>query len=177
MHDFLSRIFEWSYSAFIEIAVLILLIWSLLALLLRKHKNAWRIVNIVGLLLAVAMILYVTLINRSEGKQILRLIPFSSFELAKQYHDVYTQIIINVILFMPIGLTLPFILQNRKHAVLWTILCALAFSTAIEAFQFIFSLGEVETDDVIFNTLGTAIGALPYVIIGIINKRTDKNGS
>ena len=153
-----------------------LLIWSSLALLLRKYKTVWRMVNIVGLSLTVATILYVTLISRSKGEQILRLVPFSSLEFAKQYNDVYKQIIMNIILFMPVGLTLPFVLESRKYAVLLTILCALVFSATIEACQFIFSRGEVETDDVFFNTLGAVIGIVPYLILGIVKKRTDKHG-
>lgn len=72
--------------------------------------------------------------------------------------------LINVFLFVPIGLSLPFVLSENKHPVVTTVIMALVFSVSIEVVRFIFSLGLCEVDDVIMNTLGTMIGTLGYRI-------------
>jgi glycopeptide antibiotics resistance protein len=73
--------------------------------------------------------------------------------------------LMNVFLFFPLGLTLPYALPekwNRKG--LLTIFLAQVFSIGIELAQYHFHLGRAETDDVICNTLGCVIGTLSYVI-------------
>ena len=67
-----------------------------------------------------------------------------------------------ILLFTPFGLTLPFCL--KRHPVRTTILVAAGISMMIELVQFVFGLGLCETEDVIFNTLGVALGTLAFVI-------------
>lgn len=175
MHDILLRVFEWSYFAYFGIAVLLLLSWTIFAVLLRKYSNVWRVINIIGACVVVFVILCVTLLTRTRGEQLLRLIPFSSFELAIVYNDVYKQIVMNMLLFIPFGLAFPFVFQKTKHPVLWTILLAILFSLVLETFQCVFALGEAETDDIIFNTVGAAIGTLPFMIMNRLKNRIEKN--
>ena len=73
--------------------------------------------------------------------------------------------LMNVFLFFPLGLTFPHVLPEKwKHQVGASILFALLLSVVIEYCQYYFSLGRVETDDVICNTLGAAIGTLSYTL-------------
>lgn len=68
-------------------------------------------------------------------------------------HERWDLIIPNVLLFVPFGL-----FAGR----LWgwkAILLGLFLSVCIETVQFIFALGFSEVDDVINNTIGTAVGA------------------
>ena len=69
--------------------------------------------------------------------------------------------------------TLFFLISPLRRKEPTTILIAAAFSTCIEAVQFIFKLGLCETDDVIMNTLGAAIGTLSYVATQRINARKE----
>ena len=68
-------------------------------------------------------------------------------------------LLMNVILFLPFGLTIPYVaevIKIRKNKFRW-ILCMVSgflLSVAIESFQYYFCLGRAETDDVICNTLG-----------------------
>lgn len=72
--------------------------------------------------------------------------------------------LMNVFLFVPIGLSLPFALSKKKHPVIITMIAAFLFSVSIEAIQYYFALGLCEMDDVIMNTLGAMIGTLAYFL-------------
>lgn len=65
-------------------------------------------------------------------------------------------IILNILLYYPLGylLSILFPKLNPKHVILIGCLC----SIATEATQYLLKMGWCETDDVIHNTLGTAIG-------------------
>ena len=65
-------------------------------------------------------------------------------------------IILNILLFYPLGYLLPILFPKLKpkHVILIGCLC----SIATEATQHLLQMGWCETDDVIHNTLGTAIG-------------------
>lgn len=68
----------------------------------------------------------------------------------------YTGIILNILLYYPLGYLLPILFPKLKpkHVILIGCLC----SIATEATQYLLKMGWCETDDVIHNTLGTAIG-------------------
>jgi glycopeptide antibiotics resistance protein len=72
---------------------------------------------------------------------------------AKIQPEIYRALIMNMLLFIPLGMTFPFALPNRfKNRVVVTIGSAAVISSLIEFVQFCFCLGLCETDDV--NTLG-----------------------
>lgn len=65
-------------------------------------------------------------------------------------------LILNIFLYYPIGYILPVLFPKikPKSVIFFGLLCSLA----TEATQFLLKMGWCETDDVIHNTLGTAIG-------------------
>ena len=65
-------------------------------------------------------------------------------------------LILNILLYYPLGYLLPILFPKlkSKHVILIGCLC----SIATEATQYLLKMGWCETDDVIHNTLGTAIG-------------------
>ncbi|MBP3427858.1 MAG: VanZ family protein [Clostridia bacterium] len=65
-------------------------------------------------------------------------------------------ILLNILLYYPLGYLLPILFSKLKpkHIILIGCLC----SIATEATQYLLKMGWCETDDVIHNTLGTAIG-------------------
>ncbi len=65
-------------------------------------------------------------------------------------------VILNILLYYPLGYLLPILFPKLKpkHVILIGCLC----SIATEATQYLLKMGWCETDDVIHNTLGTAIG-------------------
>lgn len=65
-------------------------------------------------------------------------------------------LILNILLYYPLGYLLPILFPKLKpkHVILIGCLC----SIATEATQYLLKMGWCETDDVIHNTLGTAMG-------------------
>ena len=91
--------------------------------------------------------------------------------LSFKHLEFYRSMFMNVLLFMPFGLSMPFALPNRfKHKALLSIFFGAILSMTVEACQYIFFLGRCETDDVIMNTLGVAIGATSFLIFLIVIK-------
>ena len=72
-----------------------------------------------------------------------------------------TGIILNILLYYPLGYLLPILFPKlkTKHVILIGCLC----SIATEAIQYLLKMGWCETDDVIHNTLGTAIGVWVFL--------------
>ena len=53
----------------------------------------------------------------------------------------------------------------------------MALSVVIEFTQLVFNVGQFETDDIIMNTLGTAIGASSYAIVAAADRLIRRAGS
>ena len=82
----------------------------------------------------------------------------------------------NALLFVPLGLSMPYCLSKKpyKRNVFITIGFAAVLSAGIEFLQYCYRLGRCETDDVIANTLGAAIGTLSYLLYMKILKNQEK---
>lgn len=157
---------------YIEMAAMYL-IWLLFMLVLKEKPR--RIISTICLVLAVIGILSFTLLNRSGGNTEISLMPFVFFSEMKIQPEIYRSMIMNVFLFMPFGLSLPFALPNRaRHRVIITVLAGIILSVCVEATQLIFSLGKCETDDVIMNTLGTLISSSVFLLYMGINRLVNK---
>ena len=154
-------------------------IWGACDLLCKQHKRwgrMWICVNTILLAVDLLFILRFTL-GRTGRNRAVQLIPFYSFTYPTT-SDRYNTVVANMLLCLPLGLSMSFLLvsMKRKHPIRTTIAVGLIFSIFIEAWQYIFALGLCETDDVIFNTLGTAIGTLPIVAFNMhksVIERTD----
>lgn len=66
-------------------------------------------------------------------------------------------LILNILLYYPLGYIFPTLFPKLKLKCVILIGCLC--SVATEVTQYLFRMGWCETDDIIFNTLGTAIGA------------------
>lgn len=70
----------------------------------------------------------------------------------------------NILLFIPLGFALMYLLMNRKRKSLqrqnlfWSIIMCLILSVAVEGIQYMTGTGLCEVDDLLHNTLGGAIG-------------------
>jgi len=93
----------------------------------------------------------------------LNLIPFAGLSRGR------TQMIANIIVFIPLGLLLS---VNLKRTNFWRKLAyVVLFSVAVEALQFVLAIGITDITDVIMNTLGGFIGMKIY---GLCNKFLDE---
>ena len=148
--------------------ILLVFVWAQISAWFLKdsaREKLWKIGNIIGVLSMTAIIIGVTISSRNTGVSEIYWQPFYSFQAAKEQPEMYRSMLMNVFLFFPLGLMMPYALpKNWNGKALLTILFALALSVGIEYLQYRFQLGRTETDDVICNTLGCLIGSLSYQI-------------
>ena len=130
-------------------------------------KQHWKVFNYIVVILSVILILYATIFSRSDEITKLILQPFYSFKIAKIQNEMYRSMLMNIVLFVPFGLSFASILSQRQTVstrIAITSLLGLLLSVLIESVQYFCKLGEAWTDDVICNTLGAFIGPLTLVL-------------
>ena len=133
--------------------------------------------NFVLFCAAVIAILYATILNRTPGNYELILTPFAALSAARQQPELYREMLMNIFLFFPLGLTLSNALPrkwNRWLRIILTTLVGCILSAGIEYAQYRYALGLAETDDVICNTLGAFIGSTSLLIAPAIEKYRER---
>ncbi|MBK6087589.1 VanZ family protein [Ruminococcus difficilis] len=162
MDSFLVRIYVANISTILIAIPVLILVWSVIGAAFYKYM---RIIGAILAVIALGAILYATVLSRGGSSKDVYLIPFSTFERAKIQPEFYRSMLMNVFLFVPLGLSLPFVYSGTTgKRILFTVLTGLLLSVTIEAIQYFVHLGMTETDDVICNTLGTAIGSCAYLL-------------
>ncbi len=177
MFQMIQKIYIWFYALKIWKAITIALaavaVWALLgAMLIQRNRRLWRFLNCVLFAAAFAVISYVTLFRAGSSRNLI-LQPFYTFIMARENREFYREMLMNAILFIPIGLTIPYILPSRwkpARRVLFAVGLALIISTALETLQYCFCVGMTETDDVITNTFGAFVGALQFPIATLFQR-------
>lgn len=109
-----------------------------------------------------------------EGSWGINFIPFRTIKSYIKYSGLFhclVNILGNVIIFIPIGLLLPIIL-NRYKSFFKIIIISFSISIIIEFIQF-FIGRSVDIDDIILNTIG---GLLGYIVYTLLPKRYKKIG-
>lgn len=103
--------------------------------------------------------------------------PSPRFPAAPGQPELYREMLMNVFLFFPLGLTLSNVLPQKWHRwlrIILTTLVGCALSAGIEYTQYRCALGLAETDDVICNTLGASIGSTSLLIAHAIEKSRER---
>ena len=97
----------------------------------------------------------------NEGKDLWQ--RFSEYLVTKTVKTDFKDSVVNVILFFPVGMLLPFFFKKWKY--LKT--CAVGFliTAFLEIFQIISCYGWFTYADIIHNTAGAAIGALIHFLL------------
>ena len=171
----LHYIYIRSFIGIITFMALALAAWG--ALPARVASRRWRRGNLILAALMTAAILYATLFSRAEGSTGLILTPFASLTAARIQPEIYREMLMNVFLFFPLGLTLSNALPRRWHRwlrIILTTLVGCALSAGIEYAQYRYALGLAETDDVICNTLGAFLGAASLLAAHAIEKHRER---
>ncbi|MGM9594531.1 MAG: VanZ family protein [Candidatus Onthomonas sp.] len=162
------------------LALLLLLLWHQLREPLWRRAGKpwlWRLTAFALLLLWVLAVLYVTLLDRSEGGGEVMLTPFWSYRAAfapDGNRELLRSNLMNVLLFLPGGLLLGEIAPRdwRRKTALLALGLSFLLSAGVEILQGVFSLGIAETDDVIHNVLGGLLGSLPAALSGDLPANT-----
>lgn len=119
----------------------------LISLLCSKEQNR-RL-----LFLYAAVIIYMTLLNRKAGGRRFILTLFWSYRRFFEGEYFRSQIINNILLFIPLGTIL-----SRLKPEWSTMRILILISVGIEILQYLSGRGFFETDDIISNSLGGLIG-------------------
>lgn len=155
----------------LPIAVLLILtvmvIAGALVLWLRflKGRNQ-SFVSLLALLMSIFFVLAVTILSREFGSvRELSLTPFASWaDYFKGNNAEFLRTnIFNILLFMPFGASMYAVGYTKislKTCLIITVAASLVLSVSVESAQFLLRCGEAETDDVIHNVLGAALGVL-----------------
>ena len=137
------------------------------------RERSRRIIAAAGTALAFLLVFGFTLFGRSHAvAHDVSLTPLISFAVAREDPMFYRTMYLNVLLFVPLGLSLPYLLPGTAaRRVLLTVAAGFLLSVGVEATQFLLQIGRCETDDVIMNTLGVTIGATSYLFYRLYLKR------
>lgn len=161
MHKLFLFIYRQPLRRILFWMLLLIFLWGYLGFREGRNKR-WRLLNFILFAGTVAAIFYMTVYTRGEGPGEAVLVPFQSFQAAKIQPEMYRSMLMNVFLFVPIGLSLPFVLGKGRIPEFLTVVAALAFTAGIEYMQYRYALGWCEVDDVIMNTLGAVLGTLAH---------------
>lgn len=153
----------------------LLLLWPMLCQQVGERRRV--LFNTALACAAAFIILYATILTRTPGSYELILTPFATFTAALQQPELYREMLMNVFLFFPLGLTLSNALPRKWHRwgrIALTTLIGCILSAEIEYAQYRYALGMAETDDVICNTLGAFLGAVSLLVAHAIEKYRER---
>ena len=113
----------------------------------------------------IVVVIGATFLSRSNGYGTINLHLFSSYRQAYNQMQIslFRNIILNILLFVPLGFLVPFYLGKLKKSYI-TILIGFGTTLVIEIIQYITNMGIFEIDDVFNNTVGTIIGYCIFMI-------------
>lgn len=148
----MSGIYTWDLKYIIFIMAAGVGIWSVLSAVFRK-KRWWFVVNLFLAMISVYGILHYTVIGRvpSEVHEFALLAPFSD--------EFWRELLMNVFLFFPLGLSLGNVIKSSFY----TCFLGIVISLMIEGWQFWAGTGLAQGSDILCNGLGVAVGALPII--------------
>lgn len=138
-----------------------------------KEKPALTVICGTFLSFTIAIIIVMTLYDRIPGREYsFRLLLFGSYIESFRERDVETllQIIMNVVMFIPIGFFLPCCFKRFENS-RYVFGVVLISSGIIEMIQGFARIGMFELDDILGNVLGAEIG---YWIWRGVSKGSDR---
>lgn len=170
LHQVLSWMYERPMWLYWGVLAVVLALWGVLGCVYGRHR-LWIRGNVAVSSLMIAAILCITLVLRGANERGVILSPTALLESAKLYPDVYIQMQLNAILFVPLGATLPYgMFVKTKHPIVWTVVTATVLSVAVECGQYLFSKGYSEWMDVLLNMSGAVVGVTAYMLTMVITK-------
>lgn len=105
---------------------------------------------------------HILLRQPSETDTLLR---FDAFSDVSRYGSLepLIDVVMNVVLFLPLGLLLPRA-DSERYVWMNVLSTALMLTASVEAFQLLFSLGQADVEDLAANVLGAMAGFMLYRI-------------
>ena len=134
------------------------------------RPGTMRVLNAAMLLVFTAAVFMATVFMREKGNTSEAVLtPFWSLykAVSGQQTEYYREIFMNMLLFFPVGFLACAVFcgcTGEKHAAVLAVLLSLFLSVCAEGMQYFLAAGLCETDDVISNTIGAALGCGAYVL-------------
>ena len=128
----------------------------------KMPAKAWKTANALGVLCELGLIWYFTVAGRERTDQ------HTFVFFAERSNEFYREMLMNAFLYVPLGLCLTVFTRG------WSILLALCLSLGIESWQYFGGLGVAQGTDVIMNTIGCTVGAVPFFLRHILQKNACK---
>lgn len=153
---FISKIYGLSFGKAFSIMIAAATIWGFFYRI--APPKMWEKTSLVIALISLVGIMKFTVLGRVPTGQ-------QTYSFAAQFdNEYYREMFMNALLYFPLGLSLTVLIGP------WSILAAFMLSLGIETWQYFAGTGLAQGTDVIMNTLGAAIGALPFLIVKRIQK-------
>ena len=150
------------------IVIILIILLSLLIVFFVSKTIKIKISQAVAAVLFITVVLIIltlTVFGRIPGERQMQIIPFWSYgEILCGNRYVLKQVILNIVLFVPIGIVLPFLL-NKKVSLEIALVMVWVFSSIIEVLQLVTCRGLCEFDDIFHNSLGCMIGCMIHTKI------------
>ena len=151
--------FLWDLIRSLPLVFVLILVVGIFIYIYEKsaaHKlSANKKISIFVFVAYVTVIVFVTVISRQMGY--LRHIEIIPFSKKGGFSYVIFYAIINLIVFLPLGYLLPTIFK-RMRLKKKIIVVGFTSSFCIEIMQYILACGDSQTEDLIMNTVGCALG-------------------
>lgn len=151
--------YAWSFTTVYFLMLCGIVAWSFAGVYL-ENKNIWRIINSIFLIISVYGILKYTVLGRSPSDEHL-FIVFSD-----DSNEFWRELLMNLFLYFPAGLTLAHLLKRYWLSVLLLVLLSLG----IEYWQYSAGTGTAQLTDFVCNSLGAMIGGISFLITAIAIK-------
>ncbi len=144
-----------------------------------REVNKGMLALLVVYILAVA---YVTVFSRSSGRTIgsdargsfLFRADLIREAVRTRSLEPVNHLLLNVALFVPLGVLLPFIYPKELSRWTYALMAGLMLTTAIEVTQLMLRLGQADLTDMVTNTLGALIGYGLYRMIQLFLPRKEE---
>lgn len=141
------------------IICLMLAVWRLWNAIQRRRSDlSVRVAIALGVYAVI--LLWVTLFSRdgsSNTRVIFSLSKFNQFMETGRIGE-FRHVVLNILMFMPLGFLLPQLSRSGMNRILCTMAVGIWLSATVESVQYLLVIGQCDLEDVIGNTLGTAIG-------------------
>lgn len=147
-------------------------IWSLSTTVLR-FRHTFRQKYVLLFFLYVFVILLITLFSREpRTTTVLQTELFSAVKdaLATGSMEELNHMILNVVLFLPLGYLFVQIEPQRLDRFYHVLGIGALLSTLIESCQLVFRLGNCDVDDILANTIGALLGLVVFRVVRRFNR-------
>jgi glycopeptide antibiotics resistance protein len=145
-------------------------------ILKKKRANKRKVIEILLFIIYLVGLVYFLFFAESMGRKIsnreysYNLVLFKEITRFIKYHNelgmtaVLTNILGNIVCFIPFGFMLP-ILSTKARKFILVCLISFELSIVIEITQLIFKVGSFDVDDIVLNTLGGLVGFILYYTV------------